>query len=149
MSADQIGGRKSEAHIYGQNRLEKIFKWTHNTKKEDEVIAVDGKTYFVDVMIYAKWSSRDDPFKVAALEVDTYVYGSQKKKSPKHIQQRDEAIMRTIERPVIRIDVDALKEGRRKTKFYMNDGEIQSYVYNKITAFWSNPEQYIKEAQRG
>jgi hypothetical protein len=140
-----LGGRKSPAHILGQERLEKIFKWTHDTKQEEQVDAIDGKTYYMDVCLKHKALKE---FIVAGLEVDTYVYGSQKKKSPQHMQKRDEAIMRTIKKPIIRIDVDALKEGRRKTKFYMNDDEIRRHVYDKITQFWNDPEGYIKECQR-
>jgi len=145
---DEIGGRKSRAHLLSQDRLVRIFSYRYKTQKEYKVTAIDNKDYWIDVMLMHK-SKADTLILSSALEVDTYRYGIQKKKSPRHIKNRDSVIMQTLNIPVIRIDVDALKEGRMKTKYYLNDGELVSYVYNKTVEYWSNAEKYISEVQRG
>lgn len=142
---DSIGGRKSVHHIKGQDRLERIFAGFFNTEQESELPTLK-KTYYSDVLLTV---GVIDPKRFACLEVDTYKYGSQKKKSPKHIKERDNAIMQFYHIPVIRIDVDALKEGRSQTKYYQSDKEIFDYVLDKEKSFKLDPEKYMQEAQRG
>lgn len=145
---DEIGGRKSTAHILGQNRLVSIFSKYNNCKKEyGPINAINGKSYWIDVALFYKSNEIDKI--LVGLEVDTYVYGTQKKKSPSHIKNRDIAIMETLDIPIIRIDVDALKEGRRKTKFYQTDLEIVEYVREKQVMYWGNKPKYMQEVQRG
>ena len=145
---DEIGGRKSVAHILGQDRLVNLFSKSYTCKKEfGPILAADGKTYWIDVALKYKSDKIDKV--LAGLEVDTYVYGTQKKKSPKHIKNRDIAIMEALDIPIIRIDVDALKEGRRKTPYYMNDLQLTMYVSNKQVQYWGNKEKYMQEVQRG
>lgn len=144
---NSIGGRKSKHHINGQDRLVRIFSYRYLCKKEKKVLAIDGKEYYIDVALMHNHPSVE--IFSAALEVDTYQYGDQKKKSPRHILNRDVAIMKTINCPVIRIDVDALKEGRSQTKYYMNDEAIRNLVTDKILDYWNNPERYMATAQRG
>lgn len=147
---DSIGGRKSKHHIAGQDRLVRIFFSAYQSKKEQEVNTKDGKQYWVDVMLFARLLLQNKKkLPVAALEVDTYVYGTQKKKSPRHIRNRDTSIMQTLNIPVVRIDVDALKEGRSKTKFYMTDIQIVEYVREAIIQFWHDPDRYMKSFHRG
>lgn len=142
---DSIGGRKSAYHIRGQDRLVRIFTGFFNCEKEGE-LPTSQKTYWSDVLLTV---GLIEPKRFACLEVDTYVYGSQKKKSPKHIKNRDNAIMQFYHIPVIRIDVDALKEGRSATKHYQSDNEIFDYVLEKEKSFKLDPEKYMQEAQRG
>lgn len=140
-----IGGRKSIHHIRGQDRLERIFAGFFSTEQEAE-LPTQQKTYYSDVLLTV---GLIDPKRFACLEVDTYKYGSQKKKSPRHIKNRDNAIMQFYHIPVIRIDVDALKEGRSATKHYQSDNQIFDYVLEKEKSFKLDPEKYMQEAQRG
>jgi hypothetical protein len=148
-----VGGRKSEAHIAGQNRLERIFQAKkYETRQEEKVVTFEGKEYWLDVFVFIKienFHTKIDEVPIMGLEVDTYEYGSQKKKSPRHIRNRDSAIMETLSIPVVRIDVDALKEGRRKTKYYLSDAQIFNHCNMKLSQYKNNPVQYMNEAQRG
>lgn len=141
-----FGGKKSIAHILGQFRLERIFKPCFDTKQEEKVYGKEtNQDYWVDVMLFCK--GNDEP--IIALEVDTYQYGSQKKKSPDHMKKRDRDIMKSADIPIVRIDIDALKEGKRKTKFYQTDEEIEAYVLMKRAYFFEDKELYMNTWQRG
>lgn len=145
MFVNEIGGRKSKYHIAGQYRLQKICYPFFNTEIEAELPTKE-KTYYADILLTVGLM---EPRRVAVLEVDTYKYGSQKKKSPTHIKQRDKAIMEFYHIPVIRIDVDALKEGRSETKYFQTNGELFDYIMSKLEQWKKDPDEYMNEVQRG
>ena len=130
------GGQKSLAHIWGQIRLERVFQ-AHNFKtlQEEPAICIntsgDIKEFQVDVIVM------DVNFKsVFAAEVDTYTYKIKGAKSVPNMKNRDSLIEQQHNYPVIRYDIDALKEGKHKIKkYYMTDKEIYEYAVKKYKEF--------------
>lgn len=129
------GGTKSLAHIWGQIRLERVYQ-AHGfkTNQEDRTPCINTsgnvKDFQVDVMICNK------NFKaIMALEVDTYTYKIKGAKSVPNMRNRDKLIEEQHKVPVIRYDIDALKEGRHKTKYYMTDQELYDYGLDKYKEY--------------
>ena len=129
---------KSPEHIDGQNRLEMIFI-RHNfiTKQEDPVWCFNTlgelKQYQVDVMVMTLKN-----YNLMALEVDKYGPKQGKRKGIKEMAQRDGLISQTYKIPVVRFDVDCLKEGRKKTEYYMSDNEIFAYSMGQAVKWYKN-----------
>jgi hypothetical protein len=136
------GGTRPPEHIAAQERLEAIF---YNrgfiTKQEDPVWCFNEvdelKEYQVDVMVMTKKS-----YNLVGLEVDNFgsdpVNKKIKHKSPAVMKERDQLISRTYKIPIVRFDIDCLKDGRKKTKFYMSDPEIYAAVMGECLKFYKD-----------
>lgn len=136
------GGKKSQAHIMGQFRLQKIFNERGAIALLEEPVPLiddygDVRDYQVDVMVTNSETMKN----IMALEVDTLKYGIQKKKSPKHMNNRDSLITARYQIPVIRFDVLALK---MTGKYHMNDEEIFNFAYKKLVDFHKKRALIVK-----
>jgi hypothetical protein len=140
MSSDDTGGHKSQAHIDGQNRLIRIFNnrltvaWKEQPVPCKNTIGEE-KSYQTDVIVVDLVLQKH----LACLEVDNddpSIDMSQKKNKAKslvHIKQRDMLITEQHFIPVVRFDISELKEGKKRTKYYMFDSEIMQRVWRAIT----------------
>jgi len=119
----------------GQCRLERVFQALgFKTQQEDKAICIntsgDVKDYQVDVIVMD-----DNYHALFACEVDTYTYAIDGAKSVPNMRNRDSLIEEQHHYPVVRYDILALREGRRKTKYYMTDREIAKFAVKQYKKY--------------